>query len=184
MQFSRASDREVGITDQAGSSRREGRLRMDPSDIAGSIGTGLLDVLKRVLGGDQSGDAGAYSRRAGVSRLLSAPARELLDLAAERAADWGSPDLGTEHLLHAATQLPDTRYVLERAGANVDDLARRMEAAAVKRHGSADQDGVPPLSPDAKQALLDAHTQSRAVRSSRIGPEHIVLGLAANPETV
>jgi ATP-dependent Clp protease ATP-binding subunit ClpC len=158
---------------------------MDPFERAASFGMGLLDeITKRLFGGDQSGDAGTQGQRADVSRLLSAEARELLQLAAERAADWGSTNLSTEHLLYAATQLPDTRYVLVRAGANVDDLARRMEAAAGKRPRSAGQEGTPPPSPAARQALLDAHTQSRAVRSKRIGPEHIVLGLAANPETV
>jgi ATP-dependent Clp protease ATP-binding subunit ClpC len=158
---------------------------MDPFERAASFGTGLLnEITKRLFGGDQSGDAGTQGQRADVSRLLSAEARELLQLAAERAADWGSANLSTEHLLYAATQLPDTRYVLVRAGANVDDLARRMEAAADKRPRSAGQEGTPPPSPAAKQALLDAHTQSRAARSKRIGPEHIVLGLATNPETV
>jgi ATP-dependent Clp protease ATP-binding subunit ClpC len=148
---------------------------MDPLERAASFSIGLLDdVVKRLFSGDQ---------RAGGSRL-SATARELLELAAERAADWGSTNVGTEHLLHAATQLPDPRYVLERAGANVDDLARHMEAAIEKQPKSAGQEGTPPLSPAAERALLDARAQSQAVRSRRIGPEHIVLGLAANPETV
>jgi ATP-dependent Clp protease ATP-binding subunit ClpC len=157
---------------------------VDPFAITGSFGTGLLDGIKRLFGGDQSGDTGPRGRQTDVSRLLTGQARELLELAAERAADWESTNLDTEHLLHAATQLPDTRFVLERAGADVDDLARRMEAAAVKRRGSAGQEGTPPLSPGARRALLDAHAQSRAARSRRIGPEHIVLGLAVNPETV
>jgi ATP-dependent Clp protease ATP-binding subunit ClpC len=157
---------------------------MGPFDMAGSFGTGMLDGIKRLFGGDQSGDVDPGGRKADVSRLLTGQARELLELAAERAADWGSANLGTEHLLHAATQLPDTRYVLERAGADVDDLARRMEAAAAERRGSGGQEGTPPLSPGARRALLDARAQSRAARSRRIGPEHIVLGLAVNPETV
>ena len=148
---------------------------MEPFERAASFSIGLLDdIVKRLFGGEQ---------RAGGSRL-SATARELLELAAERAADWGSTNLGTEHLLYAATQLPDTRYVLERAGANVNDLARRMEAAVEKQPKTPGQEGTPPLSPAAEQALLDARAQSQAVRSRRIGPEHIVLGLAANPETV
>ena len=158
---------------------------VEPFGKAGSISIGLLDdVIKRLFGGDQSGNAGIPGQPADVSRLMSARARELLQLAAERAADWGSTNLDTEHLLYAATQLPDTRFVLERAGANVDDLARRMEAAAEKRPKSAGQVGTTPLSPAAERALLDARAQSQAVRSKRIGPEHIVLGLAANPETV
>jgi ATP-dependent Clp protease ATP-binding subunit ClpC len=149
---------------------------MSPFGKAGSIGIGFVDdIIKRLLSGDQSGD--------GSTRRLSAPARELLELAAQRAAEWGSPSLGPEHLLHAATQLPDTRYVLQRAGADVDDLARRMEAAVDVRPGRGDQEGTPPLSPTAERALQEARAQSRATRSSRIGAEHIVLGLAANPDT-
>jgi ATP-dependent Clp protease ATP-binding subunit ClpC len=156
---------------------------MDPFERAASLSIGVLDdVVKGLFGGDRSGDAGTQAKRAAGSRL-SARARELLQLAAERAADWGSTNLGTEHLLHAATQLPDTRYVLERAGANVDDLARRMAAAVEEQPKSAGQEGTPPLSPAAERALLEARAQSQAVRSRRIGPEHIVLGLAADPET-
>jgi ATP-dependent Clp protease ATP-binding subunit ClpC len=157
---------------------------MDAFERAASLGLGFLDeVVKRLSGGGQPGDEGPDGQRADVSRLLSGEARELLELAGQRAADWGSQNLSTEHLLYAATQLPDTRYVLVRAGANVDDLARRMEAAAGKRPGCAGHEGAPPPSPAARQVLLDAHAQSLAVRSKRIGPEHIVLGLAANPET-
>ena len=147
---------------------------MDPFGQVASISMGLLDdIVKRVSGGGQ---------RVGGSRL-SAGARELLQLAAERATDWGSTNLDAEHLLYAATQLPDTRYMLERAGGDVDDLARRMEATVDKRPKSADQEGTPPLSPAAEQALLEAHAEAMSVQSRRIGPEHIVLGLAANPET-
>jgi ATP-dependent Clp protease ATP-binding subunit ClpC len=157
---------------------------MDPFEAAGGFHIGRLDdIINRFLGGEPFGDVGTRVQRVDLSRLLSAQARELLQRAAQQAADWGSPNLGTEHLLYAATQLPATRYVLERAGASVDELARRMEAAADKRPDRAGQEGTPPLSPAAKRALLDAHAQSRAARSSYIGPEHILLGLAANPET-
>ncbi len=55
---------------------------MDPFGIAGGFGTGLLDGIKRLFGGDQSGDAGTRRQPGDVSRLLSAQARELLQLAA------------------------------------------------------------------------------------------------------
>ncbi|MBO0777184.1 MAG: ATP-dependent Clp protease ATP-binding subunit, partial [Actinobacteria bacterium] len=41
----------------------------------------------------------------------------------------------------------------------------------------------PALTPAAKRALLDAHRISRAVGSSYIGPEHLLLALAVNPES-
>jgi ATP-dependent Clp protease ATP-binding subunit ClpC len=43
--------------------------------------------------------------------------------------------------------------------------------------------GPPALTPAAKRALLDSHRISRALGSSYIGPEHILLALAVNPES-
>ncbi len=115
-----------------------------------------------------------------ISRLLSEQARELLNTAARQAAEWGSADIDAEHLLWAATQSEPTRSMLAGAGVDVDALAAQMESLVDHdrpRTGSLD------LTPAAKRALLDAHTQSRQARASYIGPDHILLGIASNPET-
>ncbi|WP_169729385.1 ATP-dependent Clp protease ATP-binding subunit [Thermoactinospora rubra] len=141
------------------------------------------DLINRFFGGDPF--AGMSPRRpvqrVDLSRLLSQQARELIQHAAEQAARWGSPDLDTEHLLWAATQLPATRRLLERLGGDPDRIAADMEQTG--GHGEPAEE-APPLTPAAKRALLEAHTQARAAGASYIGPEHILLGLAANPDTV
>lgn len=113
-------------------------------------------------------------------RLLDDDARELLSRAARAAAEWGSPDLDVEHLLWAATQLPVTRQLLERAGVAVDALADELEQAV--EHGEP-RESAPPLTPAAKRALQDAHRQAQASGSTGITAEHVLLGLGANPES-
>ena len=44
-------------------------------------------------------------------------------------------------------------------------------------------DVTPSLAPDAKRALLAAYDESRALGSSYIGPEHVLLALAADDES-
>ena len=123
-------------------------------------------------------------RRAGqridITRLMSGPARELVAAAATQAAEWGGADLDTEHLLWAAAKLEPTRQLLARAGADPDALAREIEQQVPHEQSRTEP---PALTPAAKRALLDSHRISRALGSSYIGPEHILLALAVNPES-
>ena len=134
------------------------------------------DFLARIYG------AGGQQRpnRVDITRLMSAPARELLGAAAAHVAERGGANLDTEQLLWAAAHLEPTRELLARTGANPDELIREIES----QEAQAGQATEPPqLTPGAKRALLDAHQISRAVGSTYIGPEHIVFALAANPES-
>ncbi len=127
------------------------------------------------------------AQRIDITQLMSGPARELVAAAAEQAAGWGGADLDTEHLLWAATRVEPTRQLLTRAGADPDALASAVEQQARHAAEPPDQEaaGQPALAltPAAKRALLDSHRISRALGSSYIGPEHILLALAANPES-
>ena len=138
------------------------------------------DFLARIYGsGGPAGSAGPV-RRVDITRLMSAPARELLGAAASHAAQRGGRDLDTEQLLWAAASMEPTRTLLSRAGADPDALIRDIESQEAQTAPS----GEPPqLTPGAKRALLDAHQISRAVGSTYIGPEHILFALAANPES-
>ncbi|NIH81175.1 ATP-dependent Clp protease ATP-binding subunit [Amycolatopsis viridis] len=114
-----------------------------------------------------------------ITRLLSDQARELVAQAAEKAAEQGRADVDTEQLLWAATQLPPTRELLESAGAKPAEIAREID-----RHGGAGERTTPAmLAPGAKRALLDAHGIARTLGSTYIGPQHLLLALAANPES-
>ena len=142
------------------------------------FGSGPFDeFLARFFG---PGTPRRPAQRIDIARLMSGPARELLAAAAAQAAEWGGTDLDAVHLLWAATQLEPTRQLLGRAGAEPDTLAGEIERQL--SHGERRSE-PPALTPAAKRALLDAHRISRAVGSSYIGPEHVLLALAVNPES-
>jgi ATP-dependent Clp protease ATP-binding subunit ClpC len=140
-------------------------------------GSPFDEFLARMYG---AGGQAQPGQRVDITRLMSGPARELVGTAAGYASEHGEADVDTEHLLWAAASLPATRQLLDRAGADPGALTRAIESGT--RAGGAG--GVrPQLTPGAKRALLDAHRISVSLGSTYIGPEHIVLALAVNPES-
>ncbi|MCX5330333.1 ATP-dependent Clp protease ATP-binding subunit [Streptomyces sp. NBC_00140] len=139
------------------------------------------EFLARFFGGPRPGP-----RQINIGRLLSQPARELVRGAAQYAAEHGSRDLDTQHLLRAALSAEPTRSLLSRAGADPDELAEEIdERSGPVQHPPGE---VPPptslsLTPAAKRALLDAHDLARARGTGYIGPEHVLSALAANPDS-
>ncbi|MFD0899117.1 ATP-dependent Clp protease ATP-binding subunit [Actinomadura sediminis] len=148
---------------------------------AGWYGAGGMDPFEEMLA--RFFGARAHRRpteRVSIARLMSEPARELVRDAAAQAAQWGSLDLDTDHLLWAATRQQGTRHWLVRAGADPDKIKAEIEESA--RRG--DPRDVPPqLTPSAKRALLDSHQISRALGSSYIGPEHLLFALALDRDS-
>jgi ATP-dependent Clp protease ATP-binding subunit ClpC len=142
----------------------------------GSYGSPFDDFLARYLAGEQS----AARQRVDITRLLSRPARALVDAAAGQAVGTGSADLDTGHLLWAMTADESTRTLLSRAGTDPDRLRSALEGEA--RRGEP-LDEAPSLTPDATRALLDAHRVSRASGSPSIGPEHLLFALALVPDS-
>ncbi|MET8744757.1 ATP-dependent Clp protease ATP-binding subunit [Streptomyces sp. NPDC004728] len=120
-------------------------------------------------------------QRVPIGRLLTESARELIGRATTRATEDGSRDLDTEHLLWAATQVDPARTLLEQAGANPDELAKRI--AEVLPGESATPSAEPSLTPSAKRVLLQAYERSQAAGVSYIGPEHILGALLDTPES-
>ncbi|MGW8881671.1 ATP-dependent Clp protease ATP-binding subunit, partial [Streptomyces mirabilis] len=120
-------------------------------------------------------------QRVPIGRLLTESARELIGRATTRATEDGSRDLDTEHLLWAATQVDPARTLLEQAGANPDELAKRI--AQVLPGESATPSAEPSLTPSAKRVLLQAYERSQAAGVSYIGPEHILGALLDTPES-
>ncbi|MEV0733511.1 ATP-dependent Clp protease ATP-binding subunit [Polymorphospora sp. NPDC050346] len=136
------------------------------------------EFLSRYFG---RGEPRRPSNRVDITRLMSADARELLTDAARRAAQSGSADLDTDHLLWAALQRQPLRDLVRRAGADPDPLL-----ASLNGPGEAPRGDIPSnmsLTPAAKRALLDAHQLSRAIGVTYIGPEHILMALPLNPES-
>ncbi|GAA3835672.1 ATP-dependent Clp protease ATP-binding subunit [Streptomyces chiangmaiensis] len=140
----------------------------------------FAEFFSRIFGGQRPGP-----RQVDLGRLLSEPARQLVVGAAQYAAQHGSRDLDTQHLLRAALSAEPTRSLLTRAGADPDSLATEIDQRSGPPQGPAD---VPPptslsLTPAVKRALLDAHELARASGTGYIGPEHVLSALAANPDS-
>ncbi|MFJ3641552.1 ATP-dependent Clp protease ATP-binding subunit [Streptomyces sp. NPDC090108] len=136
--------------------------------------------------GGPGGQPGGGPRHIDIGRLLSQPARELVRGAAQYAAEHGSRDLDTQHLLRAALSAEPTRSLLSRSGADPDSLATEIDhRAGPVQHPPGE---TPPptslsLTPAVKRALLDAHDMARSSGAGYIGPEHVLSALAMNPDS-
>src|ERR687890_918137 len=167
---------------------RGGRSRLGGSPLGG--GSLFDDFFGRFFEEGASSGAGRSSaerssvgpeRRAeqvDITQLFSDSTDELLQRAARQAVEWGSADLNTEHLLHAALGDGVVRRVLEGADADPDQIRAQLEEARKEDR----KEVAPSLAPDAKRALLAAYEEAQALGSSYIGPEHVLLALASDDE--
>ncbi len=160
---------------------RGGRSPFGRSPLGG--GSLFDDFFDRFFEEESPGGGQATRRQAeqvDVTQFFSAATTELLQRAAQQAVEWGSLDLTGEHLLYAALEDKVVRRVLEWAGADPDALKDQIDENAQKGGRT---DVSPTLAPDAKRALLAAYDESRALGASYIGPEHVLLALAADDES-
>src|SRR4051794_39033022 len=95
--------------------------------IFGASGDPFEEFLARFFGG---GTPRRPVERVNIARFMSEPARELVREAAARAAEWGSPDLDTDHLLWAAAHQETTRQMIARTNADPDAMAEQIESGA------------------------------------------------------
>ncbi|MCB5906228.1 ATP-dependent Clp protease ATP-binding subunit [Streptomyces pinistramenti] len=135
------------------------------------------DFLGRFFG--RPDEAGRTPRQADIARLMSESARNLVTTAATYAADHGSTELGTEHLLRAALLAEPTRSLMRQSGADPDALADDIDRSA----GTGPQQSRVAVTPAVKRALLGAHDLALGSGASYIGPEHVLEALAANPDS-
>src|ERR687896_663588 len=133
--------------------------------------------------GPAGGRLAAPSRqvdRVDITEFFSDATRELLQRAAQTALEWGSLDLDTDHLLHAALRDDVVRHVLRTIDADPDAIAAQLEDEAEKTETT---DVAPSLTPDAKAVLLAAYDESRELGASYVGPEHVLLALARESDS-
>ncbi|MGW0809267.1 ATP-dependent Clp protease ATP-binding subunit [Nonomuraea sp. NPDC002799] len=142
---------------------------------------GFEELTGRMMGGMEGWPPSRPGvQRVDVGKLLSEPAKEVLSGALEAAGRRGAPDLDVLDLLDALTDDDAIQNLLRTAGADVGRLRDRIDELT-----GPGQAGEPPstLSPAAKRAILDAQRIARAMESSYIGPEHLLLGIAANRDS-
>ncbi len=137
---------------------------------------GFDDFFAAAFGPGGSGP----TRRVDLSKLLSRQAQRMVSVAASHAGEQGHTELDSLHLLWALAGEEPTATLLQRAGADRDQLRaaieQRLPAAQDEAGGTA-----PSLSPTAQQALMAAHQVARALGSTYIDSVHVLLALAANP---
>ncbi|MEU3693037.1 ATP-dependent Clp protease ATP-binding subunit [Streptomyces narbonensis] len=137
----------------------------------GSSDDPFSDLLSRFFGMSPASSPPAV-QRVPIGRLLTESAHELLNLAARKAAEDGTSDLDTEHLLWATTQVDPSRRLLAQAGVDTEALGAEIEAVLPRE--AAEPSAEPGLTPAAKRTLALAHATSQASGVSYIGPEHIL----------
>jgi ATP-dependent Clp protease ATP-binding subunit ClpC len=115
-----------------------------------------------------------------VTKFFSDATRQLLQRAAERAVEWGSLDIDTEHLLWAAMQDDLVASVVRQADGDARAIAAQIDDEAEKAGRT---DVAPSLSPEAKAALLGAYDEMNELSASYLGPEHVLLALARDDES-
>ncbi|MFG5718731.1 ATP-dependent Clp protease ATP-binding subunit [Streptomyces murinus] len=138
------------------------------------------ELLNRFFGMSPASSPPAV-QRVPIGRLLTESSQQLLNLAAQRAAEDGTSDLDTEHLLWAATKVEPSRRLLLQVDVDPDTLAN--EIAKVLPHESGQPSAQPGLTPAAKRTLGAAYAQSQATGVSYIGPEHILAALLGDSDT-
>src|SRR5437899_2054113 len=167
----------------------EGGAGEAPLD-AGGMGEAPVGGARRARGdGGTSAPrrAGGRGRGAGPAResvdltdYMSDQAEEILQQAARTAAEWGSREVDSEHLLFALADNDVVQAILARFKLSPEELKRQVQEISPRR----DRKGKRPdagigVSPRVKAALLAAFNASRDLGHSYLGPEHLLIGLSA-----
>jgi ATP-dependent Clp protease ATP-binding subunit ClpC len=166
---------EIDLAEQRMASRAGGR-----SSLFDDFFSDFFGDRQPSAGGAAATAAPARSvERVDVTQYFSDATRRLLQRAARTALEWGSLDLDSDHLLHAALEDDVVRHVLQQLDADPDAIRAQIEEEADRAERT---DVSPSLSPDAKAALLAAYEESRELGASYVGPEHVLLALARDAD--
>ncbi|WP_458192202.1 ATP-dependent Clp protease ATP-binding subunit [Bradyrhizobium sp. UFLA05-153] len=142
--------------------------------------------------GDRAGPTGqsipigsSRGRRTGdAEERLSEHAKELLQVAARRAVDFGRREVDTEHLLLALSESDVVRTVLGQFNISVDELRRQVELDAPRGDTKPDESAEIGVTPRLKSVLGHAFNASHDLGHSYVGPEHFLIGLAEEEEGI
>ncbi|GAA0530012.1 chaperone protein ClpB [Saccharopolyspora subtropica] len=123
------------------------------------------------------------SERLALGSLLDEQAHEVVSKAIRATVDWGSRELDSTHLLWAVTQVGATAELLRSSGVRVAELAEAVRSAVVAAQEPL-AGARPVLSPAARRALLGAYQQALGEGADVVGARHVLLGLAADADSV
>src|SRR5690554_3650963 len=150
-------------------------------DESATVAADADDVVDASFGEPASAGSGAPRRRgSGLASRISEQSEALLQEAAKYAAEFGRPEVDTEHLLLALTYSDVIKTILGQFKIKVDDLTRQIESEA--KRGDKPFEGEIGVSPRVKDALSRAFVASNELGHSYVGPEHFLVGLAEEGE--
>jgi ATP-dependent Clp protease ATP-binding subunit ClpC len=158
----------------------------------GGLGDDLLGEFFDEAGGGGVGASaprrtGGRGRGPGPDResmdltdYMSDQAEEILQQAGRTAAEWGSREVDSEHLLFALADNDVVQAILARFKLSPEELKRQVQEISPRRDRKAKRPeaGIG-VSPRVKAALLAAFNASRDLGHSYLGPEHLLIGLSA-----
>jgi ATP-dependent Clp protease ATP-binding subunit ClpC len=147
-----------------------------------SIGAQAVALLQQGLKADVAVRQ-KLRRRLGAGPSFVRDARRAVVLAQEEVRTLGHAEVGTEHLLlgllrpgaKVAAALSKPPLVID-----VDEVRRRV--VELRPPAAEPPTGQIPFTPGAKKALEQALREALALKDRHIGPEHVLLGIAAVEE--
>ena len=150
-------------------------------DDAPSMAADTDEVVDASFGEPAPAGTGTARRRgSGLASRISEQSEALLQEAAKHAAEFGRPEVDTEHLLLALADSDVVKTILGQFKIKVDDLKRQIESEA--KRGEKPFEGEIGVSPRVKDALSRAFVASNELGHSYVGPEHFLIGLAEEGE--
>ncbi|MEO6880192.1 MAG: ATP-dependent Clp protease ATP-binding subunit [Mycobacteriaceae bacterium] len=121
------------------------------------------------------------TRRIDVAALMTQQSQAVMAAAVQHAQDLGHTELDALHLLWSTAGSEPTRTLLLRAGADPESLRSVVDEQLPGR--GEDTASTTTMTPAAQAVLGDAYQVARALGSTYIGPEHLLVAMTANPIT-
>ena len=118
---------------------------------------------------------------AGLETLLSDTAKDIIQEAGSVAHKFGRREVDTEHLLYALADNDVIAEILKQYKLKPSDIKGYIDANAPKGKQTTTEDEMG-VSPRVKSVLQSAYQISRELGHSYIGPEHLLIALATEPD--
>ena len=131
---------------------------------------------------EQAFDRPQRQQSAGIETLLSDTSKNTIQEAGKIAHKFGRSEVDTEHLLYALADSDIVAEILNQYKLKPQDIKGYIDANAPKNtQKNSDQDEIG-VSPRVKSVLSNAYQISRELGHSYIGPEHLLIALAAEED--
>ncbi|HEY2022617.1 ATP-dependent Clp protease ATP-binding subunit [Paraburkholderia sp.] len=152
--------------------------------------------LSRLLGGPSDAAADEHDDDAGLvasvpresvdaTDAFSEQTMELLQRAAEKAHELQRTELDTEHVLYVLADTDVAGALFKEMKLSPEDIKRYIDEHAKKGHAGSDASiDKMTVSPRLKKAFQYAFQASQELGHSYVGPEHLLIGLAAVPDSI